>query len=78
MRRFNAKLIAPILRATGYRFDKSWRWEETPFKGFVYNYVLSTCAANHDADKTPILNFNNLSKKELSDYEAEMKRQYDA
>ena len=51
MRRFNAKLIAPILRRTGYRFDLSWRWGATPFKGFVYNYVLSTSVANNAADK---------------------------
>ena len=51
MRRFNAKLIAPILRRTGYRFDLSWRWGATPFKGFIYNYVLSTSVANNAADK---------------------------
>ena len=50
MRRFNAKLIAPLLRLTGYRFDKSWRWEDTPFKGFVYNYLISTVHANNVAD----------------------------
>ena len=50
IRRLNARLIAPILRATGYRFDKTWRWGDTPFKAFVYTYVVSTVAANNAAD----------------------------
>ena len=50
MRIFNAKLIAPIMRVTGYRFDKTWRWGDTPFKEFVYTYVVSTVAANNVAD----------------------------
>jgi len=52
MRNFTAILIAPILRLTGYRFDKSWRWGDTPLKAFVYDYLLSTVAANNAADRT--------------------------
>jgi len=52
MRHFTAILIAPILRLTGYRFDKSWRWGDTPLKAFVYDYLLSTVAANNAADRT--------------------------
>lgn len=39
-------IAAPIMRATGYRFDKSWRHAEHGFKAFVYRYVLSTVLAN--------------------------------
>ena len=44
------RLVAPILRLTGYRFDKTWRWGETRFKRFVYAYLLCTFVANIEAD----------------------------
>jgi hypothetical protein len=51
MKVLNAAIISILLVLTNRRFDKSWRWEETKFKGFVYNHILSTVKANHFADK---------------------------
>ena len=47
---FVVGLVTPILRATGYRFDSSWRHGETRFKEFVYGNLLCTFAANIKAD----------------------------
>jgi hypothetical protein len=49
MRRFNARLIAPILRRTGFRFDKHYRWGTTLGHRIVYSLV-STIEANIIAD----------------------------
>jgi hypothetical protein len=46
MRDFNAKLIAPILRLTGFRFDKSFRQANSGFKAFVFAHILNTTGAN--------------------------------
>lgn len=51
MKVLNAAIISIILLLTNKRFDKSWRREETKFKAFIYNHVLSTVKANHFADK---------------------------
>ena len=45
MRTFNAALIAPILRLTGFRFSKHYRWGTTRFHRIVYALV-STVEAN--------------------------------
>jgi len=46
MRQLTPKLIAPILKRTRYRFDKSWRHGDTLAKRFVYDYMLDTVKAN--------------------------------
>ena len=46
MRELTATLIAPVLRATGYRFDKTWRQANTGLKAFVFRRVLNTTGAN--------------------------------
>lgn len=51
MRVFNAKLIAPILRLTGFRFSKSYRWGTTFWHRLVYRLV-STPIANIQAART--------------------------
>ncbi len=50
MRNLLAHAIAPIMRATGFRFSKEYRWETTRWKAFVYRY-LSTVGANRLADR---------------------------
>ncbi len=47
-RRFTARLIAPILRATGFRFSKEYRWGVTRFHRCVY-FATDTIAANRRA-----------------------------
>ena len=49
MRNFNAHLIAPIMRITGFRFSKAYRHEVTRFHSVVYRCV-STVGANYLAD----------------------------
>jgi hypothetical protein len=49
MRDFNASLIAPALRATGFRFDKSYRHGDTKIKALIYRLV-NTVKANLKAD----------------------------
>jgi hypothetical protein len=44
-----ASLLAPIMRLTGFRFSKHYRWETTRFHAFVYRHV-STIKANTLAD----------------------------
>ena len=46
MRNFTASIAAPILKATGYRFDKSWRQADTGAKAFVFRWILNTTGAN--------------------------------
>lgn len=46
MRNFNAKLIAPILKLTGFRFSKTWRIEEFGVKPWIFRNVLNTTKAN--------------------------------
>jgi len=50
IRTITARIIAPILKATGYRFDKSWRKGDTAAKAFVYEYIVCTVTANTKAD----------------------------
>ena len=56
MRRFTASLLAPIMRATGYRFPKDYRWGLTRWHRAVYRCV-DTVVANLKADRIPALSF---------------------
>jgi len=49
MRNMNATLLAPLLRISGYRFSKSYRWGTTPAHRLVYALV-NTVRANNLAD----------------------------
>jgi len=49
MRNFNARLVAPLLRITGYRFSKHFRWG-TNFGHRVTYRLISTVDANIRAD----------------------------
>jgi protein-disulfide isomerase-like protein with CxxC motif len=49
MRAVTAKAIAPILRATGFRFSKDYRWGVSRWHRAVYATV-STVRANELAD----------------------------
>lgn len=46
MREFAAMMVAPILKATGFRFSKAWRVEEGTFKSSIFRNVLNTTKAN--------------------------------
>lgn len=51
MRDTMAILIAPALRATGFRFGKAWRQAESnTVRGFIWSHVLNTTYANICAD----------------------------
>jgi len=39
MRDALATIIAPVLKLTGFRFSKEYRWGVTPWKAFVYRHV---------------------------------------
>jgi hypothetical protein len=43
-------MIAPILRVTGYRFDKSFRYANHGVKAFIFAHILNTTAANIKAN----------------------------
>lgn len=45
MRDFNASLIAPLLKLTGFRFSKDYRWGTTLWHRIVYRCV-NTIQAN--------------------------------
>lgn len=47
-REINAAIIAPVLKLTGFRFSKDYRWGTTRFHRIVYALV-STVSANHRA-----------------------------
>lgn len=49
MRDFTAKMIAPILKVTGFRFSKDYRWGTTAYHRTVYAMV-NTIRANLRAD----------------------------
>lgn len=46
-----AKMIAPVLRLTGFRFSKDYRWGTTAYHRVVYA-IVSTPMANLMADRT--------------------------
>lgn len=47
MRDLMASGVAPILKATGFRFSKAWRQAESgTLMGFVYARMLNTTLAN--------------------------------
>ena len=48
-RQFNALWLAPILRVTGFRFSKLYRWGATPAHRIVY-MLVDTVKANIRAD----------------------------
>ena len=50
MRDYIAMIVAPVLKATGFRFNKVWRCQEFGFKPFVYRNILNTTKANQIAD----------------------------
>lgn len=50
MRILLAKIIAPVLRLTGFRFSKDYRWGTTRYHRLVYALV-STPIANIEADR---------------------------
>lgn len=52
IRSINARLIAPVLRLTGYRFSKRFRHGDTLWHRAVYA-VVSTVEANLRADGVP-------------------------
>lgn len=49
MRNFTATLIVPIMKLTGFRFSKDYRWGTTMFHRIVYRMV-DTVGANIKAD----------------------------
>lgn len=49
IRKINAALLAPILRLTGFRFSKEYRWGTTRTQRIVYQLV-ETVEANLRAD----------------------------
>ena len=51
MRNFLGQAIAPILKITGFRFSKQFRydWEKNTIRGFIYRNV-DTVGANIKAD----------------------------
>lgn len=49
LRRFVARLIAPVMRRTGFRFSKHYRWGVTLRHRAVYA-VVDTVGANMRAD----------------------------
>ena len=38
-------ILVPMMKLTGFRFSKEYRWGTTPFKAFVYRHI-DTVAAN--------------------------------
>jgi hypothetical protein len=50
IREITAAAIAPILRVTGLRFNKSWRQADAGFKAFVFANLLNTTTANIKAN----------------------------
>lgn len=48
-RSLTAALIAPVMRRTGFRFSKDYRWGVTRFHRIVYSLV-STVEANYRAE----------------------------
>lgn len=50
MRSFNAKLLAPILKLTGFRFSKAFRYGITTAHKLAFA-AIDTVYANHLADK---------------------------
>jgi hypothetical protein len=50
MRDLLASVIAPMMRKTGFRFSKEYRWGTTAAKRLVYRHV-NTVAANLRADE---------------------------
>ena len=49
IRTVSAIITAPLLKATGYRFSKSWRHGDTAIKSFIYEHMLDTVKANSRA-----------------------------
>ena len=48
MRTLTAKILTPIMKATGFRFSKDYRWATTAWHRIVYRCV-DVVAANHAA-----------------------------
>lgn len=45
MRNLTAKIIAPVLKITGFRFSKEYRWGVSRFHRAIYT-VVNTVRAN--------------------------------
>lgn len=45
MRKLNAALLTPVLKLTGFRFSKDYRWGVTRFHALVY-FCVDTVGAN--------------------------------
>ncbi len=50
MRNFTARIIAPILMVTGFRFSKTWRVEDSGVKPWIFRHILNTTRANQIAE----------------------------
>lgn len=50
LRKFNAWWLAPVMRITGFRFSKDYRWEMTLYHTVVY-HLVDTVGANVRADR---------------------------
>jgi hypothetical protein len=48
MRDILATILAPIMKLTGFRFSKEYRWGTTRAKAFIYAHV-NTIKANIEA-----------------------------
>lgn len=49
-RKLNSKLIYPVLKITGFRFSKHYRWQSTMFY-LIVNRLVDTVEANILADR---------------------------
>lgn len=49
MRDGMAAILVPMMKLTGFRFSKEYRWGVTPWKAFVYRHV-NTVQANLNAE----------------------------
>jgi hypothetical protein len=45
MRDLLGTLMVPVLKLTGFRFSKDYRWETTKFHAFIYRHI-NVVAAN--------------------------------
>jgi hypothetical protein len=45
MRKLTAAILVPVMKLTGFRFSKEYRWADNGWKAFVYRHV-NTIQAN--------------------------------
>ena len=46
MRKINARILAPVMKLTGFKFTKAYRHGDTLFHSIVYS-IVDTVEANH-------------------------------